>query len=169
MKHYGGALKPREERRRTVLPARIRSGAGWDDACILNVSSRGLMLYTTGAAKPGTVIEVRRGAQIVIARVVWRQNRRLGVASQGEIPVSDIVSNAIAASAAASTLAPSSNFRLERRRHRRWYDRSRYTSRAFEFASIVLAGAVLGGIAAVWVEEALTKPLALVTAALHAH
>jgi hypothetical protein len=162
-------LKPREERRRTVLPARIRSGSGWADACILNVSSRGLMVYTTGAANPGTVIEIRRGAQIVIARVVWRRNRRLGLATQGEVPVSDIISNTTAASAAASTPALSSDFMFDRRRHRRSHDQSRFRSRAFEFASIVLAGALLGGIAAVWVQETLAKPLTVVTAALHAH
>ena len=162
MPQTGSALKPREERRRTVLPARIRTGASWADACILNISSRGLMVYTRGAAPPGTVIELRRGSQIVIARVVWRQNQRVGLSAQGELPISEIISNQTAAAAAA---APAIG--VERRRRRRDPDRSRQFSRALEFASIVFVGAVLGGFAAVSVERALAEPLTAVAAVLH--
>jgi hypothetical protein len=148
------------------LPARIRSGAGWADACILNISSRGLMVYTNGAAKPGTVIELRRGAQIVIARVIWRQNQRVGLASQGDLPVQDIISSETAAAAVARP-AVGSGVAIERRRRPHSHDRNRYRSRAFEFVSIIFVGVLLGGIAAVWVEETLAKPLTVVAAALH--
>jgi hypothetical protein len=124
------------------------------------------MVYTKGTASPGTVIELRRGAQIVIARVIWRKNQRVGLSTQGELPIREIISSETAAAAVA---APAISAGIERRIRRRDEDRSRYASRAFEFASIVFVGAVLGGFAAVWVEETLAKPLIAAAAALHAH
>ena len=36
--------RPRELRRRVILPARLRTGADWSDTCMLNISSRGLLI-----------------------------------------------------------------------------------------------------------------------------
>ena len=73
-----------------MLPARMRSASGWSDACILNLSSRGLLVYSNGTANPGSFVEVRRGGQLVVARVVWRENQRIGLSSSDAVRVNDI-------------------------------------------------------------------------------
>src|SRR5690349_3937884 len=85
------SLRPREERRRVMLPARLRSASGWSDACILNISSGGLLIFSKGAAEPGSQVEIRRGGRLVIGRVAWRQNQRIGLESDGPIPVGEII------------------------------------------------------------------------------
>ena len=40
-----------------MLPARMRSSTGWSDACILNISTRGLLIYALGSADPGNFVE----------------------------------------------------------------------------------------------------------------
>ena len=85
-----------------MLPARMRSSGGWSDACILNVSSRGLLVYSNTAVDPGSTVEIRRGGQLVIARVVWRQNQRIGLCSPDPVPIEDIISDKTAAAAVIS-------------------------------------------------------------------
>ena len=87
------SFQPRERRRRVMLPARVRNNSGWSDACILNISSRGLLVYSAGAAEPGSFVEIRRGGQLVIARVIWRENQRMGLCSPDPVPVDAIISN----------------------------------------------------------------------------
>ena len=43
-----------------MIPARLRMGGLWTDACILNISSRGLMIQATRAAVEGNIIELYR-------------------------------------------------------------------------------------------------------------
>lgn len=148
-----------------MLPARMRNGAGWTDACILNVSSRGLLVYAKCAAQPGSQIELRRGGYLIVATVVWRNNERIGICSEGPVPVDDLISSE-AASAAVPALT--GTVELERRKQRRDPDRSRARSRAMEFLALVLIGTALAGAAAVYVQQALTKPLAAVNRALGA-
>jgi hypothetical protein len=157
------ALKAREERRRVMLPARMRSASGWSDACILNVSKSGLLVYSPGAAEPGSFVEIRRGGQLVVARVVWRKNQRIGLHSPDPVRVEDIISTEAAATAVQSAKA---QFAVERRRIPRNPDRSRQQARAMEFAAMVLGGLAFAGAAVATVEEALATPLAAVRVAL---
>ena len=53
--------RPRELRRRVVIPARLRTGAQWTDACILNISSRGLLIRTARPVPEGSFVDVRKG------------------------------------------------------------------------------------------------------------
>ncbi len=77
----------REHRRRVVLPARLRHGPSWSDACILNISSRGLMIHTGRQIAKGTKVEVRRGDHVIVARVVWRDGARAGLQAEDRVPV----------------------------------------------------------------------------------
>ncbi|HUG46064.1 MAG TPA: PilZ domain-containing protein [Sphingomicrobium sp.] len=158
---YG--LKPREERRRTMLRARMRSSAGWSDACILNVSSRGLLVYSDGAADPGSLVEVRRGGQLVVAKVVWRKNQRIGLRSTDELHVESLVSDEIAAAAAKGCAG---SVRIEMRRRPREPDRSRESGRAMEFVSLVAVGMALAGLVAASVMQALAGSMNAITSAL---
>lgn len=124
--------RPRELRRRVVIPARLRAGAGWSDACILNISTRGLMIHSGRAGREGSVVELHRGAHIIIARVVWRNGARAGLRAEERVPVEEIMS--VAQSAPLQLVA--SNGRVIERRKRPRYDDSRLRGRAIEFAGV---------------------------------
>ena len=147
-----------------MLPARIRSSGGWSDACILNISSRGLLVYSSTAVDPGSTVEVRRGGQLLIARVVWRQNQRIGLCSPDPVPIEDIISDK---TAAAAVISCASEVRVaERCRNPRSQERNRERARAAEFAVFVLFGAAMAGGVGIYVREALANPMARITAAL---
>lgn len=146
-----------------MLPARMRSPSGWSDACILNISTRGLLVYSAGSADPGSFVEIRRGGQLVVARVVWRRNQRIGLHSPDPVRVEDIISTETAATAVQSS---ASQLSVERRRVPRDPERSRDHARAIEFMALVLAGTALAGAAVAAVEDTLGPPLAAVKVAL---
>jgi hypothetical protein len=150
----------REDRLRVMLPARMRSAAGWGDACILNISSRGLLVYSNAAAKPGAFVEIRRGRQLIVARVVWRQNRRIGLCSPDRVHVQDIISDeALAAAVQAS--GPS----LERRAVPR-AEGNRDRARGIEFVWTVLIATAIAGWAAIYVHQVLAGTMSTVRTAL---
>ena len=161
-----GSARLREERRRVMLPARMRSAAGWSDACILNISSRGLLIYSSGAAAPGSFVKVRRGGQMVVARVVWRQNQRIGLCSPDPVRIEDIISTETAASAVRATAGGPT---FDRRRVPRDVDRSRAQGRAMEFLATAAIGASIAMLAAVYAGEVLAAPMWVVGSALGAH
>ena len=154
--------KPRELRRRVLLPARLRTGASWSDACILNVSSRGALIHSSRPFAQGSVIELRHGDHIIVGRVVWREGSKAGLRSHDRLPVEQILS-ATDGPALRLSAAPAE---VERRRRPRTHDQSRMQSRAFEFASIAIVAVALSSAAFALVDEALAQPLARVSAAL---
>ena len=164
MRDGGGCRrKPREERRNVVLEARLRGDRGWGQACILNLSSRGLLVYSDAPANPGSYVEVRRGEQVIVARVVWRRSNRIGLSSQEKLQLGEIVSGTAASAAlqlTASNLAP------ERRKLPR-EDQSRLRARAGQFVAIAAFGASLAGLSYVAATAILAPAMAKVTAALH--
>jgi len=81
----------RELRRRVVLPARLRTGVQWSDTCILNISSRGMLIHLARPAPKGSVVELCRGAHMILARVVWRDGAKVGLQSLERLPIEDIV------------------------------------------------------------------------------
>lgn len=154
--------KPRELRRRVVLPARLRNGASWSDACILNLSSRGLMIQSARAGDEGTLLELRRGDHVIVARVVWRSGAKAGLRAEERIPVEEIL-----------TVAQSSEFQLravdgknDRRKVPRSAEKSRQHGRAIEFAGVIVIATSLAGAALTIVEQAFATPLAAVETAL---
>lgn len=146
-----------------MLPARMRTTAGWSDACILDVSSRGLMVHAGFFALDDRVVELWHGDRAITARVVWRQGPKAGLQAEDRIPVEDILSLSGSGSLQLAVGRPPD---AERRKRPRTHDDSRLQARAFEFASVaIIAGAVAFGFS-MWVEEALAQPLALVETAL---
>lgn len=159
------SFKHREQRQPVVLQARIRGDRGWGDACILNVSSRGLLAYSHSPAEPGSIVELRRGEQVIVAQVMWRQHRRIGLRSQDPLKVEEIVSGSKSANLEIS--AP--QIELARYRTVRREEESRARGRLGEFASLVLVGAALAGLGYTVAAEMLSAPLARVSAALGRH
>ncbi|MGE5564092.1 MAG: PilZ domain-containing protein [Bacillota bacterium] len=152
--------KPRELRRRVIVPARLRHGASWSDACILNISSRGLMIHTGRPLNQGTEVEIRRGDHVIVARVVWRDGGRAGLCAEDRVPVEEIV-----------TLGQSPALRVtaslgERRKEPRPDEASRHCARVMEFAGVLAVTAALAVAGLMMVRAAFAEPLGAVAAVL---
>lgn len=152
--------KPRELRRRVIVPARLRHGATWSDTCILNVSSRGLLIHTGRPIRGGNEVELRRGEHMILARVVWRDGARAGLRSLERVPVEEIV---LLGHAPASEVPGNT---ADRRRHPRPQQSSRLRGRAMEFAGVVGIVACLAAAGVTMVDAALARPLTFVTSTL---
>ena len=138
----------------------MRHGAAWSDACILNISSRGMMIHTGRPIARGTQVEIWRGDQVILASVVRRDGARAGLRADAPVPIDEII-----------TLGQSPGLRLtanegERRKHSRSEAQNRVRGRAMEFAGVLFVGISLGGAGLTMVETAFARPLALVSAAL---
>jgi hypothetical protein len=151
--------RSRELRRRVIMPARLRSSNGWTDACILNISSRGLMIHSARTGPEGSSVELWRGEHAIVARVIWQDGAR----SEDRLPVDQILS--LNVSAALSLTAADKGPSDRPARERRQTDR-RSDGRMIEFAGVVLIACALAASAFDLVERALGRPLALIDAAL---
>lgn len=160
-------MKAREPRRTVLVRARMRTGSRWTDVTIHNISSRGMMVETEHPPDPGTYIEIRRGAEVVIGRVVWRITRNFGILAQDRIDIDAIIRDPgpegmqrTAARGGPTRGSPA----LARRRttladmaYRA--DRSRYVSSFLQYALLVAAGLAAAGFAAGEVYNLLTRPM----------
>lgn len=158
-------MKPREDRRKVMLSARMRSGASWHDACILNMSSRGLMLQTSARTERGAYLEVRRGPHVIVARVIWTGQQRVGLKAQDRLSVDAIVTEQATASAGPDAL-------VERRTAPRPRQdpevRSRQLSRMMQAVTLGGLGIAAAVIAVAGIQEALGSSVGRVGAALAA-
>jgi hypothetical protein len=155
--------KPRELRRRLMLRARMRAGCGWSDACIVNVSSRGLQINANRAAVQGGTVEIWHGEHVIVARVVWRKGTRAGLQAEQRVPVEELMT---LGQAPRLQLTAAGWPEVERRKRPRTHDDSRLRARAIEFAGLGLVAATLALGASAMVEQAFARPLTYVEAAL---
>lgn len=146
------------------MRARIRSGAQWGDACILNVSSRGMLIHSAWPVTQGSMVEILRGDQLIIARVMWSEAGRSGIRSDDRLPVEDILS--LEQSRALQLIASNGVFYDRRKDGRRVASDRQLDGRAIEFlASVAIAVSLALGLWAM-AEQALSGLLAKVSAAL---
>ena len=154
-------MKPRETRRNVLIPTRMRVGASWSDAHILNLSSRGLLVKASNPPPKGSYLEMRRGPHIIVARVVWAEGDRAGLRAQDRIP--DILSEEGAGGASPGA---ASQVASERRRAPRstavLFEESRYRAQAFQFVTLAVLGASVALVGYEIVGTALQAPLASV-------
>ena len=155
--------RPRELRRSVVLPARMRLGSAWSDACILNISSRGMMIQASRGVPQGITIELQRGEYVVLAHVVWRYGARAGLQVEERLAVEDILT---LSQAPGLQLTAVDSLLLRRRDFYPTHDTSRLRARVFEFASIALIAISLSTAGLSMAREAIARPLALVEATL---
>lgn len=164
---FAGSLtrshRPRELRRRVLLPARLRTSAGWSDACILNVSSRGLLINANQAVAQGSNIEVRHREHVITARVIWRNGSRAGLSAEDWVPVDEIL---ILSHSSILQLTAGTSAAVERRKQPRTHDDSRLLGRAIEFASVAIVATILSLGLYSLVAQALGEPLARIRTAL---
>lgn len=155
--------RPRELRRRVLLPARMRTSTGWSDACILNVSSRGLLIRANQTVAEGSDIELRHREHVIVAQVVWRSGPRAGLYANDWVPVDEIL---ILNHSSALQLTAGGCGQVERRKQPRTHDDSRLLGRALEFASVAIIAILLSGGLFSLVIRALDEPMARIRLAL---
>lgn len=143
-----------------MAAARLRVGAKWSDACILNVSSRGLMIHAAGPLAEGSLVMLHHGRHALACRVVWRSGARAGLNATGLVPVEEIMTGGAQVPARAGA---------DRRRRPRVAaaDRSRIQARLLQFAGVAAIAIAMGSALSVMAAAALARPLAAVAAALN--
>ena len=150
-----------------MIKARMRSGASWNDVCILNASLHGLVIQMAQPPGRGTYVEIRRGRQTIVGRIAWARGHRAGLRSQDPIFIKALTCEA---AGAAMPVRDVEGRPIERRRAPRaaaqTHESSRLAGRAAEFACFVLVACALGVTAFGAVREALARPISAIEAAL---
>lgn len=163
-------LKTREPRRKVLIAARMRVGARWGDVRILDLSKRGMLVQAAEPPERGTYLEVRRGAQAIVARVVWSAGNRFGAYTQDPLNVDALVQEADApdcGSPVPSEARPAerrSAFRAPSAGER--HERHRWLARAVEFACVASFGFGVAMVLGESLRQALAAPLSVTSAAL---
>lgn len=153
-----------------MIKARMRAGAAWNDALILNLSSRGMLVRADQSPNRGSYLEIRRGHHVIVARVVWSGPGRFGVHTQDPVPTDSLVCDP---DGSAVPLPSGTAGFQERRAASRpvevRHEASRQRARAGEFATIALACAVAALLIGGAVVEVVATPLGQVRTALAAN
>ena len=148
----------------------MRAGATWNDISLLNLSARGALAQSAAPPANGTYVEVRRGAFVIVGRIVWTEGNRFGLRAQDTIPVTQIIAGP---SAPVDDAFPRPfNPDFDRRTSARKlsvsesHERSRQVARLVEYS--FFAGAVLlfSTMTFSVVQTAMARPMAKITAAL---
>jgi hypothetical protein len=162
------AKTAREPRQATATPARLNSDGRWQNVCIRNISSRGLMVELQNPPPRGHYLEVRRGGHVIVGRVVWATGYRAGIVTQERLDVA-----AVLAEANVPPRRPKVDGQpIERRRAPRQqerHERSRIVGRFIEYGGFLLLGAVGAVVAMDMARAALDRPLHEVEQALGGH
>ena len=87
-----GWIERKDPRIKVVVRVRMRAGAMPSDACIRDVSSRGLLVQAGAPPVRGTLIELVGPFAPIVGRVVWTKGHRFGVQTQDRINVSALIS-----------------------------------------------------------------------------
>ena len=165
------ALKARERRQPVRIAGRLKSGRGWSDVVIGNVSSRGMMGVCTPPPARGDYVEVRCGSYVIVARVAWTAGARFGARAQDCIELPELLAGNT------GTARPDGERRAQaraadpRKGPKALAERSATSARfarAMDFFSLVVVGVALAAMAAGAAHEALAKPLDTVATAMAA-
>lgn len=142
----------------------MKSGDGWQDVAIQNVSAHGMKISVAMPPQRGTFIEIRRASQVIVARAVWVEDGCCGLRTQDIVDVPALL-NPNAARAEAVCVAA----QADRRRAPRADEAAASSQRfAMRFQQIAMAAAVVcgAGYLAWSVSDVLSAPFASITAAL---
>lgn len=89
--------KRTEERTEALLRARLRGSGLERDACILDLSSQGLLLTAAMPPKCDHVVTIMANGYAITGHVRWVNERRFGISLDAPIVVSDVVEGKILA------------------------------------------------------------------------
>ena len=91
MRPAKGWVDRRDPRFKVLVRVSLRGAGPMIDACVRDVSRRGMLLQANFPPPRGAIIEVVGPFPPVVARVVWASERRFGVTTQDRIKVSDFL------------------------------------------------------------------------------
>jgi len=158
-------MKPRENRQKVMIKARMLNGVAWQDICILNCSLHGLGIQSPTTPQRGSYVEIRRGRQTIVARVAWSKGHRAGLRSRDPIFIAALIGGNDATPAA--TGRDFTERRLQPRVATASHSNSRLAGRAMEFACFAILAAAVGMAGLSAVSQALARPMEQVQSALH--
>ena len=158
-------MRAREPRQQVIIRARIRCGAVWGDACIRNISSRGLGLQTLAPPVQGAYVELRRGSNAIIARVVWVDGHRFGVSTQDVVSIAALTTDRTCRDEP-SLSTPTLDRKATAVAHQHQFASSRAAGRAIEFAFLAILMTAAASAAYTMASDTLGRPIAAVEAAL---
>ena len=82
-----------EDRTKVMIRARLRGPNGECDACVLDISSRGLAASTTTPPARGEFVELLVGRSRLVGQVRWTGQRRFGVSLSERVSVISVIAN----------------------------------------------------------------------------
>jgi hypothetical protein len=152
------AKKAREPRQVTATPARLNSDGRWQDVCIRNISSRGMMVEAQNPPPRGHYLEVRKGGHVIVGRVVWATGYHVGIVTQDRLEVSAVLAEAkVPPRRRTLDGEPIERRRAPRREER--HERSRVIGRFIDSGSFLVLGATGAVLAMDMARAAFERPL----------
>ena len=151
----------------------MNAGPTWTEVVIHTLSSGGALLACDDAPNRGTYVEIRRGKQSIVGRVVWRKERFFGIQAQGRLNVAAIINEPRLASRPQSANDPGSA--VERRSQSRMQadaqiarqlENSRRWSAAFQYGIFLFLAVSVAGFAATEIYQLLSRPFSRVESRL---
>jgi PilZ domain len=155
-----GAEHRAEDRTRALVRATLRGDGDEREACILDVSSRGLLLTAAAPPPRGAFVELVVGRHSLIGQVKWSSQRRFGLVLRERISVVGLLSG----DGEAIKLAPR---RQQGKQRRRIAEGTAPLARMIQFGMLIAAV----GAGALMLSRVSTQglaPLRLAGTALHA-
>jgi Flp pilus assembly pilin Flp len=149
----------REARRKVLIRATMRADGLPMDVCIRDLSTRGMLLQASAPPPRGTYVEIDCASFSIVARVIWRKDRRFGLESRERINV-----RALAGGPSPDPL-PSRTARRPKRAAAR-AGGSRTFARKIEFAVIAAGALALIAVLGATAFETLSHPFANVSTTL---
>jgi hypothetical protein len=153
-----------EPRVKALLRVRLRGAGAERDCCILDVSSRGLLLTTAAPPTRGDFVELIAGTHSLVGHVKWASNRRFGVILRERIDIfalingdsGSITKQAVVVRLVAKSVAATA-------------DESRSLAQMMQFAIVVAGGVAAAVFLAQAVQSGLGNPLRQVSAVFQAN
>lgn len=154
---------------------RVRTDAGWIDATVRNISSRGMMLHSPQPLQRNQFVEVTRGRSRVVGRIAWADDAMCGLHSQDRVDMAGLLSDSCP-----SPLSDRAGAMAERRAQSRTTaggyvaslefraESARFMGKALERVTFIGAIICAGGIVAAGAYEIMVAPAAHIAVALNA-
>lgn len=148
-------MKPREHRHKVLIRAKLRAGGLPVDACIRDISSKGMLIQSRAPPARGTYVEVITATQTIVGRVVWDSDMRFGVNTREKLHIEMIVGE-LRTGRAPSETPPVVALRRPQPRRESF---TRTHAKALEFGGLVVFAVALIYAIASATYETLSRPL----------
>lgn len=159
-------MKPRDERHRILLPARLDAGGPIVDVQIRDVSARGMMIKMSVPPRVGTYVEITTGEVSAVGRVRWTGENCFGIQTRDPVPVVRLVFKGAGKLVRRTTEPTETPAAAAAVLVAQQADRSRLLGRALDFALVGLGVAAVALVIAGFAFGTLARPFATVSAFL---